>query len=150
MKALKIILIAMMAVLSLSSCTKEILTMMEWEFYDYDTEAISVESTNSSYLHVEIVADSNYSGAITVKCTNYPRLSIMSNEKDGTYRSDAAGFTAKKIDDNTVRITFEPIERTEEDDVYDILAVDGKNGKQSCLTNMSISRVFRSAARNSK
>lgn len=150
MRALKIILIAMMAVLSLSSCTKEILTMMEWEFYDYDTEAISAKSANFSYSNVEIVADSNYSGAITVKCTNYPRLSIMANQKDGTYKSDTAGFTAKRIDDNTIRITFEPIERTEEDDVYDILAVDGKNGKQSCLTNMSISRVFRSAARNSK
>jgi hypothetical protein len=42
-----------------------------------------------------------------------------------------------KIDDTTLGITFEPIEATDEKDIYDVVSADGKNGKKTGLCRQS-------------
>ena len=46
-----------------------------------------------------------------------------------------------KIDDNTLKITFEPIAAAGENGIYETVSADGRNGKETGMTNMSVGRV---------
>lgn len=141
MKKILLIATVLFTVLSFSSCKEDDPVPMIWEFSNYDREAVSAVYSPDYVNQVAIVASPDYIGDITLKCTNYSQITLNTNNADGTFRSDNAGVTAIKIDDNTLKITFEPIEATGENGIYDVVLVDGRNGKKSGVSNMLISRI---------
>lgn len=141
MKKLLFIATVLFTVLSFFSCKEDDPIPMIWEFSNYDREAVSAVYSPDYVNQVAIVASPDYIGDITLKCTNYSQITLNTNNADGTFRSDNAGVTVIKIDDNTLKITFEPIEATGENGIYDVVLVDGRNGKKSSVSNMLISRI---------
>lgn len=140
MKKLLFIATILLTVLSFSSCKEDDPVPMIWEFSDYDREAVSAVYSADYYNQVAILANSDYCGDITLKCTNYPQITLNANNADDTFKSENAGFSVRKIDDNTLKITFEPIEITADSNPYDVVSAEGTNGRQSCITNISVSR----------
>lgn len=141
MKKLLFIVTVLFTVLSFSSCKEDDIAPMIWEFSNYDREKISAVYAPDFANQVAISAPSEYSGDIILKCTNYPQITLNANNADGTFKSIEAGFTVIKIDDNTLKIIFEPIEVSGESGVYKFVSADGRNGKKTGMTNMSIGRV---------
>ena len=141
MKKLLFIVTVLFTVLSFSSCKEDDIAPMIWEFSNYDREKISAVYAPDFANQVAIAAPPEYSGDIILKCTNYPQITLNVNYADGTFKSIEAGFTVIKIDDNTLKITFEPIEVPGENGVYEFVSADGRNGKKTGMTNMSIGRA---------
>ncbi len=141
MKKLLFIATVLFTVLSFSSCKEDDPVPMIWEFSNYDREAVSAVYAPDFVNQVSIAAPPEYSGAITLKCTNYPQITLNVNNDDGTFKSAEAGFTVIKVNDNTLKITFEPIEATDENGIYEFVSADGRNGKETGITNMSVGRV---------
>lgn len=141
MKKLLFIATVLFTVLSLSSCKEDDPVPMTWEFSNYDREAVSAVYAPDFVNQVSIAAPPEYSGDITLKCTNYPQIMLNANNADGTFKSAKAGFTVIKVDNNTLKITFEPIETTGENGIYEFVSADGRNGKEIGITNMSVGRV---------
>lgn len=141
MKKLLFIATVLFTVLSLSSCKEDDPVPMTWEFSNYDREAVSAVYAPDFVNQVSIAAPPEYSGDITLKCTNYPQITLNTNNADGTFKNAKAGFTVIKVDNNTLKITFEPIPATGEKEIYDVVSADGKNGKETGITNISVGRV---------
>ena len=141
MKKLLFIATVLFTVLSFSSCKEDDHVTMIWEFSNYDRETVSAVYTPDFVNQVVIAAPPEYSGDITLKCTNYPQITLNANNAEGTFKSAEAGFTVIKVDDNTLKITFEPIEASGENGIYEFVSADGRNGKETGITNMSVGRV---------
>ena len=141
MKELLLIAAVIFSALSLSSCKEDDPVPMIWEFSNYDREAVSAVYAPDFVNQVAVAASPEYSGDITLKCTNYSQITLNANNADGTFKSAEAGFTVIKIDDSTLKITFEPIEATTENGIYEFVSADGRNGKEIVMTNMSVGRV---------
>lgn len=141
MKKLLFIATVLFTVFSFSSCKEDDPVPMIWEFSNYDREAVSTVYSPDYVYQVAIAAPPEYSGDITLKCTNYPQITFNANNADGTFKSTDAGFTVIKVDSNTLKITFEPIPTTGEKEIYEVVSANGKNGKETGITNISIGRV---------
>ena len=141
MKKLLFIATVLSTVLSFSSCKEDDPVPMIWEFSNYDRETVSAVYAPDFVNQVAIAAPLEYSGDITLKCTNYPQITLNANNAEGTFKSTEAGFTVIKVDDNTLKITFESIEASGENGLYEFVSADGRNGKETGLTNMSVGRV---------
>ena len=141
MKKLLFIATVLFTVLSFSSCKEDDPVPMIWEFSNYDREAVSAVYAPDFVNQVAIAAPPEYRGDIILKCTNYPQITLNANNADGAFKSAEAGFTVIKVDGNTLKITFEPIPATGEKEIYDVVSADGKNGKETGITNISVGRV---------
>lgn len=140
MKKLLFIATVLLTVLSFSSCNEDEPVPMIWEFSDYNSGAVSVTYSPDFVNQAAITADSDFSGDITLKCTNYSQLMIDANNNDGSFKSEAAGCYVRKIDGNTLKITFDPIV-IGESWPSEVISVDGKNGKNSNVSNIYIGRI---------
>ena len=141
MKKLLFIATVLFTVLSFSSCKEDDPVPMIWEFSDYDREAVSAVYAPDFVNQVAIAAPPEYSGDITLKCTNYRQLSIISDYVTGTSDNVEVGYTVSKIDDTTIKVTFKPIEKVTNESIYGYVIVEGVNGKDTNSTNISIGRV---------
>ena len=141
MKKLLLIATVLFTVLLFSSCKEDDPAPMIWEFSNYDNKEITAVYAPDYVNQVAIAASPEYSGDIILKCTNYPQITLNANNADGTFRSFEAGFTVIKIDGNTLKIIFEPIEVNGENGIYESVSADGRNGKETGFTNMSVGRV---------
>ena len=141
MKKLLFIVTVLFTVLSFSSCKEDDIVPLIWEFSNYDHEKVSAVYAPDFVNQVAIAASPEYSGDIILKCTNYPQITLNANNADGTFKSIEAGFTVIKIDDNTLKIIFEPIAVIGENGIYESVSADGRNGKETGFTNMSVGRV---------
>ncbi|MDE6152949.1 MAG: hypothetical protein K2G21_02235, partial [Muribaculaceae bacterium] len=110
MKKLLFIATVLFTVFSFSSCNEDDPVPMIWEFSNYDREAVSAVYAPDFVNQVAIAASSEYSGDITLKCTNYRQLSIIPDYVTGTSDNVEVGYTVSKIDDTTIKVTFKPIE----------------------------------------
>lgn len=127
-------------VFSFSSCKEDDPVPMTWEVCDYDQEEVSAVCTPGYVYGVEISASADYSGDITVRCTNYPQLLLNANNYDGMYTGEKAGLTVSKIDDNTLKFTLDPIKEMDEEAIYDVVLVEGRNSKESYISNILVER----------
>lgn len=143
MKVLQFILTAMIAVLSFTSCKEdEPATPMIWEFSDYDTKEISAVYAPDFYNQVQIKAKSDYTGEITLKCTNFPTVTFLSWDADNMIVNKECGFTITKVNANTVKVAFTPVTLpADKNEISEFVAITGTNGKESGSTNMSIVRI---------
>ena len=141
MKKLLFIVTVLFTVLSFSSCKEDDPAPMIWEFSNYDRETVSAVYAPDFVNQVQIVASPDYQGDISLKCTNYRQLSIIPNLATGTYDNAEAGYSVSKIDDTTIKVTFKPIEKTTNEGIYGYVLVEGKSGKDSNSTNISIGRI---------
>lgn len=141
MKKLLFIATVLYTVLSFSSCNEDDPVPMIWEFSNYDREAVSAVYAPNFVNQVAIAAPSEYSGDITLKCTNYRQLSIIPDYVTGTSDNVEVGYTVSKIDDTTIKVTFKPIEKVTDESIYGYVIVEGINGKDTNSTNISIGRV---------
>lgn len=144
MKVLKIILVAIIAILAFSSCKDdEQATPMIWEFSDYDTEEISAVYVPNHYYDVQIKAKPDYTGEITLKCTNFQTVTILSwMDVDDVIVNKECGFTITRVNANTVKIAFTPITFSDgKKEVSELVSLMGTNEKDSGSTNMIIVRI---------
>ncbi len=130
----KLILIAtvLIATLSFHSCKEDDPAPMIWEFSDYDKASVSAVYTPDYVNQVSIAARPDYTGEITLKCTNYCIAAY-------TIGNSGAGFTVAQVDDNTLKVKFNPIK---EADINDYIFVNGVSGKDSNSTNISVGRTI--------
>lgn len=141
MKKLLLIVTILFTVLSFYSCKEDDRAPMMWEFSNYDREAVSAVYAPDFANQVAIAASPEYSGDITLKCTNYRHLSIIPDYITGTSDNAEVGYSVSKIDDTTIKVTFMPIDNTTDESIYGNVIVEGKNGNDANSTNLSIGRV---------
>lgn len=143
MKVLQFVFTAMIAVLSFTSCKEdEPATPMIWEFSDYDAKEISAVYAPDFYNQVQIKAKPDYTGDITLKCTNFPTVTFLSWDTDNMIVNKECGFTITKVNANTVKVAFTPVTLpADKNEISEFVAITGTNGKESGSTNMSIVRV---------
>ena len=140
----RIFLIAavILSALSFASCSDDAPAQLIWEFSNYDNKAITAVYAPDYVNQVQVVANPKYSGDIMLKCTNYTSLSFKANNADGSFKSASTGCIVTKINDNTLKITFPPIEDAGTEGIYDTLIVEGISGKNMNSTNISIGRII--------
>ncbi len=141
MKKLLLIATVLFTVLSFSSCKEDTPVPMIWEFSNYDNKEITAVYAPDYVNQVQIVSAPDYQGDISLKCTNYRQLSIISDFVTGTSDNAEVGYSVSKIDDTTIKVTFKPIEKTTNEGIYGYVLVEGKSGKDSNSTNISIGRI---------
>lgn len=138
----RIFLIAavILSALSYASCSDDAPSQLIWEFSNYDNKEITAVYAPDYVNQVQVVAKPDYSGDITLKCTNYTSLSFKANNADGSFKSASIGCTVTKVNDNTLKISFTPIEEAE--GIYDTFIVEGISGKNMNSTNISVGRII--------
>ena len=140
----KILLIAavIFSALSFASCSDDAPSQLIWEFSNYDSKKITAVYAPDYINQVQVVASPDYTGEITLKCTNYTSLSFKSNNADGSFKCVSTGCTVTKVNDNTLRISFTPIEDVGAEGIYDTFIVEGISGKNMNSTNISVGRII--------
>lgn len=140
----RIIFIAavILSALSFASCSDDVSAQLIWEFSNYDNTEITAVYAPDYVNQVQVVAKPDYSGDITLKCTNYTSLSFNANNADGSFKSASTGCTVTKVNDNTLKISFTPIEEAEAEGIYDTFIVEGISGKNMNSTNISVGRII--------
>ena len=140
----KIFLIAavIFSALSFASCSDDAPAQLMWEFSNYDNTEITAVYAPDYVNQVQVVAKPDYSGDITLQCTNYTSLSFKANNADGSLKSASTGCTVTKVNDYTLKISFTPIEEAEAEGIYDTFIVEGISGKNMNSTNISIGRII--------
>lgn len=138
----RIFLIAavILSALSYASCSDDAPSQLIWEFSNYDNKEITAVYAPDYVNQVQVVAKPDYSGDITLKCTNYTSLSFKANNADGSFKSASTGCTVTKVNDNTLKISFTPIEEAE--GIYDTFIEEGISGKNMNSTNISVGRII--------
>lgn len=138
----RIFLIAavILSALSFASCSDDAPAQLIWVFSNYDNKEITAVYAPDYVNQVQVVAKPDYSGDITLKCTNYTSLSFKANNADGSFKSASTGCTVTKVNDNTLKISFTPIEEAE--GIYDTFIVEGISGKNMNSTNISVGRII--------
>lgn len=139
----RIIFIAavILSALSFTSCSDDASAQLIWEFSNYDNTEIAAVYAPDYVNQVQVVAKPDYSGDITLQCTNYTSLSFRGNNTDGSFKSASTGCTVTKVNDNTLKISFTPIEDVGAEGIYDTFNVEGISGKNMNSTNISIGRI---------
>lgn len=139
----RIIFIAavILSALSFASCSDDASAQLIWEFSNYDNTEITAVYAPDYVNQVQVVAKPDYSGDITLQCTNYTSLSFRGNNTDGSFKSASTGCTVTKVNDNTLKISFTPIEDVGAEGIYDTFNVEGISGKNMNSTNISIGRI---------
>lgn len=142
MKKLFLITAVLMAALSFTSCKEDEPTPMLWEFSDYDANAISAVFAPEFYTQVQITAKPDYTGDITLKCTNFREVTLPSwdSETGNMVSDEKCGFTVTKVDATTLKVTFKALSDGNDSELYQYVQVIGTNDKESGSTNMFISR----------
>lgn len=141
MKKIHFIAAAIFTALSFTSCKEDDAAPMVWEFSSYDKKAVSAVYAPDFVNQVAIAANDNYTGEITLTCTNYSSLSIDTYTNDGVFVNEEAGFTITKTDGRTLKIVFTPVSNVGKDGIYVNIFVSGNDNKERNITNMSIGRI---------
>ena len=133
----KSVFLTAMTVMAMAStgCNEEPAPMI-WEFADYDRTEVTAEYAPDFVYQVAVTAPADYSGSITLRCTNYSDLSLAFSSTEAD-----AGFTATVSDGNMVKLTFSPVENVGENGALSLVFISGSNAKESNSTNMAVSRV---------
>ncbi|MGM9846911.1 MAG: hypothetical protein ACI31F_03060 [Muribaculaceae bacterium] len=141
MKQLLLFATALFAAVMFTSCGDDESTPMTWDFYDYDSNFVTAVYTPDYINQVSISAIPEYQGEITLKCTNYPEVAIMKDNKVVELLSDTqAGFSVKRIDDNTLKISFHSIMDIYENRSSCIISIVGNNGDEKYFSNIIVFR----------
>ena len=127
--------------LSFPSCNDEDPAKMIWEFSDYDKTEITAAFAPEYYQAVQILANYDYTGSRTLKCSNFANISLSGANADGSFVNPNCGFKAIKVDATTLKVEFTPVENPGADELSDQIFVDGKNPKETQSTCMRIQRV---------
>ena len=130
-----------LSALSFASCSDDAPAQLIWEFSNYDNKEITAVYAPDYVNQVQIVAKPDCSGDITLKCTNYTSLSFKGNNADGSFKSASTGCAVTKVNDNTLRISFTPIEDVGAEGIYDTFIVEGISGRNMNSTNISVGRI---------
>ena len=142
MNRIFLIIAVIFSALSYASCSDDASAQLIWEFSNYVNTEITAVYAPDYFNQVQVVAKSDYCGDITLKCTNYTSLSFNANNEDGSFKSASTGCTVTKVNDNTLKISFTPIEEAEAEGIYDTFIVEGISGKNMNSTNISVGRII--------
>ena len=130
----------LLALIAISSCSDENPPRMIWKFMDYDDGNVSATFSGNLIYQVDIIAMPDYEGTMTLKCTNYSQLDIIPNSFTGSPANPELGYSVSKIGDNTLKISFQPVESSDEYNAG-IVQIEGKNGKDTNWSSISIRRM---------
>ena len=135
----KILMVAIIATLSLASCSEDEPAKMLWEVSATPAENVKAAFDPSFYHQIQITADGN-GGEATLVCTNYKTLVLKGqSNSNGEYVDPDCHFTTKSIGNGTIKITFDKMPEGFKE-TKSILQIDGTEGKDSNTTNIDITR----------
>lgn len=130
------ILTCLLTAVALFSCADDDPIPMTWEFSNYDSEAVSAEYRPGFLYQVRVDAKANYAGEITLKCTNYPLITLP----EGEVNIESCGFKTTKTDETTLKITFIPVEVSDNENIFEVIHAEGHSGKDTYWEGIYISR----------
>lgn len=140
MDKIKFFIVAIVTAISFSSCSEDEPAKMLWEVSGKPAGNVET-SVHYDYYSPVWITVGGYAGEVTLKCTNYSRLSIHGQKnEDGNYVDAECRFSAKVIDPATVRITFDCIEDVDFTEKSCYLQIDGTNGKDTRTILVTITR----------
>ena len=128
----------LLAIIAFSSCEEPDPTPMKWEFSNYDSSQITPIYAPEFYTQVQINAKPDYKGDILVQCTNFQALIFHESISNEVVSNTEYGFSISKENANTLRISFVPIKKANDNRAY--VGINGINEKETAITNMSITR----------
>ena len=139
MKSVKNFIIAVIAMLSLASCSEEDPARMMWEVSATPSENVKAAFDPMYYYQIQIVADGEASEVI-LKCTNYSTLVLtgVKNEK-GEYVDVDCHYTAIATEPGVVRISLEKMPEGF-NETKSLLQIEGTDGKATCFTSAEVTR----------
>lgn len=138
MKTVKLSAIVLSTVLALGSCSDE-QVYMEWDIKTAPDENFEVLYAPEFYNPVNITAGLQ-AGTVTLVCTNFAEVYFHVDAADNSeYVNSECGFTMSKTDGNTIKITFDEIEKPT-DAPYDYIMLWGKQGKSTQSSTIAIRR----------
>lgn len=137
MKKIEHILIALVALFALCSCSNDEPVPLQWELTDGDTDKVSVEFTPGFYIQGSIMADADYSGTVTLRCVNYADIFLAANEAKGIV-SEGLGLTVERSQPATLKICFSPVHNADAEPLT--ITITGQNGSATNLSTLSIGR----------
>ncbi|MCD8385317.1 MAG: hypothetical protein LUD17_00335 [Bacteroidales bacterium] len=135
----KFLMVAIIAALSLTSCSEDEPAKMLWEVSATRAENVKAAFDPSFYHQIQITADGN-GGEATLVCTNYKTLVLKGQtNSNGEYVDADCHFTAKVVGNGTIKITFNKMPDGFKE-TKSILQIDGTEGQDSNTTNIDIIR----------
>lgn len=135
----KFLMVAIIAALSLASCSDDEPAKMLWEVSATPPENVKAAFYPSFYPQIQITADGN-GGEATLVCTNYKTLVLKGKTNStGEYVDSDCHFTAKSLGNGTIKITFGKMPDGFKE-TKSILQIDGTEGKDSNTTAVDITR----------
>ena len=125
----RIFLIAavILSALSYASCSDDAPSQLIWEFSNYDNKEITAVYAPDYVNQVQIRSRYDYSGSITLECSNYQDVRIL----ESYFPGDKYGVEVKKISPNILNIIFSPILKPDDNEVDLVISVTGSNGSGS-------------------
>ena len=136
MTRLKLLFIAIAAMLVMASCGDDAPAQMEWECPAYDQTEISVQFTPGFYTQGQIMAKSGYNGEVTLVCLNYPEIFIDENAQDLVN----LGCTATKVSGRSIRLKFKPILLHDGATMTGMVSISAKSKNGTATCNLNIGR----------
>lgn len=135
MKAIKFSLMAVLATISLVSCSEDEPARMLWEVSGTPESAGKVTYDPNAYQQIRVDATSAAYEA-TLTCTNYKE--VYFNETAGAtgdYINEKGHFTVSKAAPNTIKVSFDATDNLTEEinEVIYIRAKDDKNEVSNAL-----------------
>lgn len=125
----RILLIAavILSALSFASCSEDAPAPMIWKFSNYDKDNISAVYAPDFNYQVQIRTRYDYSGSITLECSNYQDVRML----ESYFPGDKYGVEVKKIAPNMLNIIFSPISKPDDNEVDLLISVTGTNKSDS-------------------
>lgn len=139
MNKIKFLFVALIAAVSLASCSDEGPARMLWEVSATPSENVKAAFDPMFYHQIQITADGE-GGEVTLKCTNYKTLVINGVKNDkGEYIDAECNFTAKVTEPGIVKITLGKMPEGFSE-TTSLLQIDGNDGKHNNVTMVDIFR----------
>ena len=139
MNNVKNFIIAVIAMLSLASCSEEAPARMMWEVSATPSENVKAAFDPMYYYQIQIIADGE-AGEVILKCTNYRTLVLtgVKNEK-GEYVDVDCHYTAISTEPGVVRISLEKMPEGF-NEIKSLLQIEGTDGKATSFTSAEVTR----------
>lgn len=139
MKTINFLIVALIATLSLVSCSEDEPATMLWEVTAIPAENVKAAFDPGFYEQIQVTSDGE-GGEVTLKCSNYKTLNLIgATNGNGEYVDADCQFTAKVTEPGVVKITLDKMPDGFKE-TKSVLQIDGTDGKDSNTTNVSVIR----------
>lgn len=136
---LKVIIVALIAILTFSSCSEDEPARMLWEVTAEPSEHVKAVFDPNFAMQIQISADGE-KGEVTLKCTNYKTVVVHGPlNSQGEFEDSQCHLIAKVTEPGVIKIILEKMPETLEE-TLSYIPIDGYDGKNINYTNVEVVR----------